>query len=348
MLAGRAREKTMSYRYRVVTVFGGNGFIGRHLVRRLARTGAIVRVATRHPSTSTFLKTNGVVGQVVPIAVDLTNDDSVAMAMADADAVVNLVGILNESSRYRFQNIHVDAADRIARMAAKTGITRLIHISALGADADSSSQYARSKAAGELAVRQEFREATILRPGLVFGPDDDFFNRFAGLTRVTAALPLFGCRFVGLMQIRPMEIPFVGGETRFQPIYVGDVADAIMAALGNDASKGKTYELGGPRVYSFKELMELLLSVTDRSRWLLPLPWGVAAFAGSILEKVPFFKPLLTRDQVEMLKHDTVVSAEAPCLKDLGVSPTPAEAILPTYLARFRPGGRHGQLHIVS
>jgi uncharacterized protein YbjT (DUF2867 family) len=314
----------MSFRYRVATVFGGSGFIGRHLIKRLAKTGTIIRVATRHPSSANFLRTNGSVGQIIPIAVNIHDDASVAAAVRDADIVINLIGILYESGNNTFRGTQGDAPGRIARAAKAAGAQRFIQISAIGADASSTSEYARSKAAGEQAVLKAFPEATILRPSIVFGPEDGFFNRFAAMARIAPALPLIG-----------------GGHTKFQPVYVGDVADAIMKALENPAAQGKTYELGGPRVYSFKEIMELVLAETRRKRFLVPVPWSVAEFQGKILGKLP--KPLLTLDQVELLKRDNVVAPGAATLNDLGINPTAAEVIIPTYLDRFRVGGRFSQ-----
>jgi uncharacterized protein YbjT (DUF2867 family) len=314
----------MSFRYRVATVFGGSGFIGRHLIKRLAKTGTIIRVATRHPSSANFLRTNGSVGQIIPIAVNTNDDASVAAAVRDADIVINLIGILYESGVNTFRGTQGEAPGRIARAAKAAGAQRFIQISAIGADAGSTSEYARSKAAGEQAVRKAFPEATILRPSIVFGPEDNFFNRFAAMARISPALPLIG-----------------GGHTKFQPVYVGDVADAIMKALDNPAAQGKTYELGGPRVYSFKEIMELVLEEVRRKRFLVPVPWSVAEFQGKILGKLP--KPLLTSDQVELLKRDNVVAPGAATLSDLGINPTAAEVIIPTYLDRFRIGGRFSQ-----
>jgi uncharacterized protein YbjT (DUF2867 family) len=314
----------MSFRYRVATVFGGSGFIGRHLIKRLAKTGTIIRVATRHPSSANFLRTNGAVGQIIPIATNINDDASVAAAVRDADIVINLIGILYESGVNTFRGTQGDAPGRIARAAKAAGAQRFIQISAIGADARSTSEYARSKAAGEQAVLKAFPEATILRPSIVFGPEDAFFNRFAAMARISPALPLIG-----------------GGRTKFQPVYVGDVADAIMKALENPAAQGKTYELGGPRVYSFKEIMELVLAETRRKRFLVPVPWSVAEFQGKILGKLP--KPLLTLDQVELLKRDNVVAPGAATLNDLGINPTAAEVIIPTYLDRFRVGGRFAQ-----
>jgi len=314
----------MSFRYRVATVFGGSGFIGRHLIKRLAKTGTIIRVATRHPSSANFLRTNGSVGQIVPIAVNINDDASVAAAVRDADIVINLIGILYESGVNSFTGTQGEAPGRIARLAKAAGAQRFIQISAIGADANSESAYARSKAAGEQGVRKAFPEATILRPSIVFGPEDGFFNRFAAMARISPALPLIG-----------------GGHTKLQPVYVGDVADAIMKAIELPEAQGKTYELGGPRVYTFKELMQLVLQETRRKRFLVPMPWSVAEFQGRILGKLP--KPPLTEDQVLLLKNDNVVSPGAATLGDLGIQPTAAEVIIPTYLDRFRVGGRFSQ-----
>lgn len=315
----------MSYRTQIVTVFGGSGFIGRHLIRRLAKSGAVVRIATRNPGKATFLKTAGSVGQIVPFATDCSKDESVARAVQGADIVVNLIGALYERGSQSFQAVHVDAAARIARLAAAAGAARLVHVSAIGADAASPAAYARSKAAGEQAVLAAFPAATILRPSIVFGPEDGFFNKFAAMAQIAPALPLIG-----------------GGKTRFQPVYVGDLCEAIVAALENEGTKGHTYELGGPRTYSFKELLELTLAEVRRKRLLVPVPWGAAETLGGILEKVPVIAPALTRDQVELLKRDNVVSPTAAGFKDLGIDTlTSCEVILPTYLSRFIVGGRY-------
>ncbi|NNG03081.1 MAG: complex I NDUFA9 subunit family protein [Inquilinus sp.] len=306
---------------RVVTVFGGSGFIGRHAVKRMAARGWRVRIATRHPDDALFLKTCGAVGQIVPVFANGRDDASVAAAVDSADAVVNLVGILYESGRQTFDAVHHVAAARIARAAKATGATRMVQISAIGAAQESRSKYARSKAAGEAAVREAFPGATILRPSVVFGPEDNFFNIFAGLTRVSFFLPLIG-----------------GGRTRFQPVYVGDVADAVMAALESGDTAGKTYELGGPTIYTFRQLLELLLKTIDRERALVTVPWTVARLQAAVLGLLP--KPLLTRDQVAQLKVDNVVAEGALTLADLGIEPIAAEIILPTYLHRFRAGGR--------
>ncbi len=312
---------------KVAVVFGGSGFIGRHIVPRLARRGWGVRVAVRYPSRALFLKPAGVVGQVVPVFTDLRDDASVAAVLDGADLAINLVGILAEGGRQRFSALHAEGAERITRLAKAAGIERLVHVSAIGASAESASVYAKTKAAGEAAVRTAFPEATILRPSVVFGPEDKFFNLFAGLTRVSPVLPLIG-----------------GGGTRFQPVYVGDVADAAMACLDNPATRGKTYELGGPKVYTFKEIMELVLRETRRQRWLVSVPWGLAALKARFLELLP--SPMLTRDQLALMKSDNVVAAGMPGLTELGITPTAAETILPTYMVRFRPGGRFSDKRI--
>ncbi len=318
----------MSYRSEVVTVFGGSGFVGRHLIRRLAKTGAIVRVVSRHPNQANFLKTAGSVGQIVPMAADVKDDQSVARAIQGADTVINLIGVLYERGDWNFQTVHVDAPARIARIAKASGVRHLVHLSAIGADAKSASGYARSKAAGEQAVRQAFPEAVIIRPSIVFGPEDGFFNKFAAMAQISPALPL------------------IGGATKFQPVYVGDLADAIAAAASQDGAAGKTFELGGPRVYSFKELMQLMLKEIRRKRLLVPVPWSVAEKLGGLLEKVPpIVAPPLTRDQVEMLRTDNVAAPGAPGFQDLGItSLSSCEVILPTYLSRFIVGGRYSTM----
>ena len=306
---------------RSVTVFGGSGFVGRHLVNRLAAGGWRVRVATRHPGEALFLKPMGVVGQVVPVFANIRDDASVAAAVAGVDDVVNLVGILYQSGRQTFAATHHHGAGRVATAAAAAGAGRMIQVSAIGATTTARSEYARTKAAGEAAVLEAFPDATIVRPSIVFGPEDGLFNLFAALARLSPVLPLIG-----------------GGRTEFQPVYVGDVADAIVACLDDGATKGKVYELGGPAVYSFRRLMELTLNAIGRRRLLLPVPWFVASLEAAFLELLP--KPLLTRDQVAQLKVDNVVAEGALTLADLGIQPTAAEVILPTYLDRFRPGGR--------
>lgn len=331
----------------MVTVFGGSGFLGRHLVKRLAADGTEVRVAVRDAEAAQFLKVAGDAGQVVPWPTDITDAPAVANALDGADAAVNLVGILYERGRRRtFKRIHVDGAANVARAAQAAGVRRLVHVSAIGADPDSAAEYARTKAAGEAAVKEAFPGAAIVRPSIVFGPEDDFFNRFAGLARLTPVLPVFGCPTWPTIELFPeggiVDVDLYGdGGTKFQPVYVGDVADAIMAILADDATAGGTYELGGPSVYSFKEIMDLMLAETGRERFLAPWPFAVAKIQAFFLEMWPV--PMLTRDQVKLLERDNVVSGKLPGLKDLGIEPTAAEGVLPTYLHRYRPPRRRGR-----
>lgn len=303
---------------RVVTVFGGSGFIGRHLVRRLAADGCIVRVLVRNPERAAFLKMYGEPGQIVPMYGDVADAASVAGAATESFALINLVGILYEKGRRTFQRIHVEGAANVAKASADAGVDRLVHMSAIGADPASPAEYGRTKAAGERAVRAAFPRATIIRPSVVFGPEDDFFNRFASLARFSPALPVF--------------------KTQFQPVYVGDVADAFMAVLADPESAGKVYELGGPRVIGFRELMQIMLREIGRKRALVPLPLSIAQLEAVFLEMLPV--PPLTRDQVKLLGRDNIVDPGALSFKDLGIQPTGVEAVLPTYLSRFRPGNR--------
>jgi uncharacterized protein YbjT (DUF2867 family) len=306
---------------RVVTVFGGSGFVGRHLVRRLAADEWLVRAAVRDPERAMFLKVFGEPGQIVPISADITDVGSVARVTDGADAVINLVGILYERGRRTFRRVHVEGAATAAQAARSAGSTRFVQMSAIGADADSPAEYARTKAAGEQAVLEAFPDASITRPSVIFGPEDDFFNRFAAMARLMPVLPVF--------------------ETTFQPVYVGDVAEAIVRLLGNPATTGKTYELGGPRVASFRELMQLMLDEIGRERALLPLPLALAEFEAWFLEKLPV--PPLTRDQVKLLGRDNVVAPGALALSDLGIEPTAMEVVLPTYLHRYRPQAKMGR-----
>lgn len=332
---------------RRVTVFGGSGFIGRHLVRRLAARGDIVRVAVRDPAGAAFLKPMGDVGQIVLMKVDVHDDEAVKAAVEGADAVVNLVGILFERGRQNFMELQALAPGRMARAATAAGAKRFVHVSAIGADPASPSIYGRSKAAGEKAVRQEIPKATIVRPSVVFGPEDDFFNRFAALARFLPALPVFGAS--PRLERFPeggARIDLVGdGGVRFQPVYVGDVADAICHILDDPSTKGQLYELGGPRVYSFAELMRLVLSETGRKRCLVPLPLKIAEIKAAFLSLIPLPKPLLTRDQVLLMAKDNVVAPDARGLAALGIAPTAVELILPTYMDIYRRGGRFRNPH---
>jgi len=320
-----------------ITVFGGSGFIGRHLIRRLAAEGWEIRVAVRDLELALPLKPAGNVGQIVPWGCDITRPGHVEAAVAGADAVVNLVGLLYESGRNTFDNVHVKAAKAIAEAARAAGVTSFVQMSALGADAASESSYARSKAAGEEAVKAAFPDAVIVRPSIVFGPEDGFFNLFAGLSRFSPVLPVFGCPMLPRLSrdADGFKLDFYGdGGTKFQPVYVGDVADALVVALTSTDAPGQTYELAGPTVYSFKQLMELVLRYTNRKRLLLPVPFFVAELQAMFLQLLP--KPMLTRDQVVLLKSDNVKSDGAKGLAELGIQPTTAESVLPTYLRRFR------------
>ena len=304
------------------TVFGGSGFVGRYTVGELARRGYRVRVAVRRPDRALFLKPLGDVGQITPIAANIRDDASVAAAVEGADAAINLVGVLYEAGPQRFHAVHAEGAGRIARAASAAGVGRMVHVSAIGAAPDAAAEYARSKAAGEEAVREAFPAAAVVRPSIVFGIEDDFLNRFAWIARLAPAIPLIG-----------------GGNTRFQPVYVGDVAAGIMRIVEDPGTSGVVYEFGGPTVYSFKDLMEAMLEQIGRRRLLLPVPGILAMLPARLMELSPF-PPLLTRDQIRMLACDNVAAGDAPGLAELGLPPTPLEAVAPGYLARYRRGGR--------
>lgn len=303
----------------LATVFGGSGFIGRYVVNRLARRGFIVRVAVREPAHALFLKTAGVVGQIVPLGGLITNDGDVERCVEGAEVVVNLVGILAERRRGDFQRIHAEGAGRVARLAAAAGVTRLVHVSAIGADPNSASRYGTSKAAGEAAVRAAFPLATILRPSIVFGQEDRFFNRFARIAQISPVMPV------------------IAGETKFQPVYVGDVADAVMASLARADTAGGLFELGGPRVWTFREILAYILAETERRRLMVDVPMGLARLQAMVGELLPT-KPI-TRDQLVMLQRDNVVTPGVPGLPELGIVPTPVELVVPGYVRRFRAGG---------
>lgn len=309
---------------RMITVFGGSGFLGRHVVRALARRGYRIRVAVRRPELANHLQPLGRVGQIHAVQANLRYPESIAAAVRDSDTVINLVGILFARGRQQFDAVQAIGAEAVALAAAAHG-AKMIHVSAIGADENSTSAYARSKADGEKRVLAAVPGATILRPSLLFGPEDDFFNRFASLARFAPALPLVG-----------------GGMTRFQPVYVDDVAEAVARAVEGHARPGATYELGGPEILTFRELMEYILATVERKRLLVPLPFWAARFTATFLQFMP--KPLLTPDQVELLRRDTVVSADAVredrTLSGLGIAPCGLETIVPTYLWRFRRTGQ--------
>ena len=314
----------------LVTVFGGSGFIGAQVVRALAKRGLRVRIAVRRPGVAYRVRTLGDVGQIELVQANLRNPASIGRALDGAEACINLVGILYEHSRQRFQTLHTKGAEEVAAACVARGITNLVQMSALGADPESSSRYARTKGLGEQAVRALVPSAVIIRPSVVFGIDDSLFNRFAGLASLLPVIPLPG-----------------GGTTKFQPVFVGDLAAAIANAVTDRSAAGKTFEIGGPKVYSYRELMELTLAEIHKSRFLVPLPWPAASLLGSLAELPTKFLPMapvLTSDQVIQLKSDAVPSPGAPGLKALGVlSPTAVEGILPGYMYRFRKGGQFAE-----
>jgi NADH dehydrogenase len=309
---------------KLVTIFGGSGFVGRHVVRALAKRLYRIRVAVRRPELAGHLQPLGRVGQIHAVQANVRYPASVAAAVNGADVVINLVGILFERGGQGFDAVHVAGADAVARAAAQAG-ARLVHVSAIGADPHASAAYARSKAAGEQAVLSAAADAVIFRPSVQFGPDDDFFNKFAAMARISPVLPLVG-----------------GGATKFQPVFVGDVATAIADAVDGTVRPGTIYELGGPEVLSFAELMRYILRTIERKRLLVPLPFAVAKLQSYALQFMP--KPLLTPDQVELLKSDNVVSAaaqsEGRTLEGLGIEPTGIAAVVPSYLWRFRKTGQ--------
>ncbi len=302
------------------TIFGGSGFLGRHLIRRLAAAGVIIRVPTRDPHLALHLKPLGDVGQIVLVPFSGRPDREELAAHVDGSAFVcNLIGILHERRPGDFVRVHRDLAAAIADAAHEAGAARFVHVSAIGADASSPSLYAQTKAAGEKEVRQRFPGATVLRPSIVFGPEDRFFNRFARMSQLSPVLPV------------------VSPATRFQPVYVGDVADAMMVALRAEAVPEGPFELGGPRTYRFDELLRYMLRLLGRRRWILPLPEGLAGLFARIFEWLP--DPPLTRDQILLLKRDNVASPEMPGLAELGIPPTPLEVIVPHYLAAYARSG---------
>ncbi|WP_411034691.1 complex I NDUFA9 subunit family protein [Shinella sp. BYT-45] len=310
----------------LVTVFGGSGFVGRHVVRALARRGYRIRVAVRRPDLAGFLQPIGGVGQISFVQANLRYRQSVDRAVEGADHVVNCVGILFESGRNNFDAVQDFGARAVAEAARAVG-AKLTHISAIGADEKSASSYARTKARGEAAVMKTVPDAVILRPSIVFGPEDGFFNKFADMSRLAPALPLIG-----------------GGHTKFQPVYVSDVAEAVARSVDGTIERGRIYELGGPEVLTFRQCLELMLRVVDRKRPFVTLPFGIASLIGSIASLVPFITPPLTADQVALLRSDNVVSQaarnEGRTLEGIGIEPVLAEAILPSYLVHYRQQGQ--------
>ncbi len=320
---------------KLAVVFGGSGFVGRNVVRELAKRDWRVRVAVRRPHLAQFLRPMGAVGQIQLKQTNVRYQPSVAEAIEGADAVINLVGLLHQSGPQRFETVQASGAATIANLAAEAGIDNVVHVSAIGADAQSDSLYASTKGQAEQAVRKAVPTAKILRPSIVFGQEDGFFNKFASLATTTPLTPL----------------PLIGGgKSKFQPIYVDDIADAVCEALVRPDAVGRTYELGGPRVYSFRELMELMLREIGENRVLVPVPFAVASLiglAGEMAGMAPFIEPPLTRDQVKLLKHDNVVdmSGAVGTISDFGIDPSTVESILPSYMVRYR---RYGQFTEVS
>jgi uncharacterized protein YbjT (DUF2867 family) len=308
----------------LVTVFGGSGFLGRHLARALANRQYLVRVAVRRPELTGYLQPLGRVGQIHAVQANVRFPQSVEAAVRDADVVINLVGILFERGRQRFDAVQAEGAETVARAAAAAG-ARMVHVSAIGADEQSPSHYARSKAEGEQRVTAALPEAIVVRPSIVFGVEDEFFNRFAAIARISPALPLPG-----------------GGHTSFQPVFAGDVAEAIAKAVDGEAKPGTVYEFGGPDVRTFKQLMELLLATIERRRLLVPVPFALMQLQAAFLQYLP--KPPLTPDQVELLKSDNIVSTAAHqqrrTLEGLGIIPNSMASIVPDYLWRFRKSGQ--------
>jgi len=309
----------------LVTIYGGSGFLGRHVVRAIASTGARMRIAVRRPELAGHLQPLGGVGQIVPVQANVRFPDSLLAAAEDADAVVNLVGILFAAGKQTFKAVQDEGARHVAEAAKAAGTRALVHVSAIGADPNSKSIYARTKAAGEAAVTETFPGAVIFRPTVVFGPEDEFFNRFAALARISPVLPLIG-----------------GGRTKFQPVFVGDVAQAIVAALEGRARAPEPYELGGPQIMTMREVMERVLAYTMRSRPLVPVPFWFAKLQGAFLQWLP--KPPLTVDQVRLLQTDNVVSEAAikagRTLEGLSIDPVAVASVVPDYLEQFRPRGQ--------
>lgn len=303
---------------KVAAVFGGSGFVGRYVVRALAREGYRVNVISRNPERSLQLKVNGPTGQISFTKCNILDDKSVAAAVKGADVVVNLVAVLYERGKQRFDSLQAQGAERIAKAAKKAGVKQMVHISALGIEQAPSSLYARAKLEGEKAVLSAFPGAVILRPSIIFGQEDGFFNLFACLFRFMPFVPLIG-----------------GGNNRMQPVYVADVAEAVISALHLPYMEGKVFELGGPKTYTMRELFEYILQLTQRSRCFVNVPYALASLKGAVCEMLPF-RPLITRDQVKLLKVDNVTGKDALTFRQLGITPTPLEDIVPGYLGRFK------------
>ena len=313
----------MQNNQKIICLFGGGGFLGKHLMRQLTRLDYRVKVATRNPYLKGYLKPLGNPGQIELFKINIFNSEDLKQVLKNCDFVINLVGILHETRKQKFSQIHSQFPYLLSNLCNEIGINNLIHVSALGIKERHLSRYIQSKLQGEKNIQENFKPSVILRPSVIFGPEDKFLNTFASIAQFSPVLPLIG-----------------GGKTKFAPIYVGDVAKAIVKALELNNSEPKIYELGGPENYSFKELMEILLTEIKKKRFLVPVPFGFAKFQSYFLQMMP--NPLLTPDQVELLKHNNIVSGDYPTLKDLGITGTAVQSILPKYIYRFRAGGQFG------
>jgi len=313
----------MQNNQKIIALFGAGGFLGKHLMRQLTKLDYRVKVATRNPYLKGYLKPLGSPGQIELFKTNIFNENDVKEVLKNCDLVINLVGILNETKKQKFKHIHSQFPFLLGSLCKEFGINNLVHISALGVKEKHTSQYMNSKLQGEKNIQEIFKPSVILRPSVVFGPEDKFFNTFASLAQFSPVLPLIG-----------------GGKTKFSPIYVGDVAQAIVKSLEINNSEPKIFELGGPANYSFKELMEILLSQIKKKRFLLPIPFNIAKFQSYFLQMMP--SPILTPDQVELLKYDNIISGDLPTLKDLSITGTTIQSILPKYIYRFRTGGQFG------
>ena len=310
---------------KVACIFGASGFIGRHLIRRLTKKDFRIIVATRSPYLHGYLKPLGNPGQIDLEKVNLFDEERLRILVKSSDVVINLVGILHETKKQKFEDIHAKFPDLLSKLCSELNIKKLVHISALGINETVSSQYMQSKLKGEKNIINNFNRSVILRPSVIFGPEDKFFNRFASIAEFLPILPLIG-----------------GGLTYFQPIYVGDIAKSIMAVLEKEEINNNIFELGGPQIITYKELMKILLKEINKKRFLVPIPFPFAKFQAKILQLLP--KPLLTVDQVEMLKYDNIVTNKYPTLKDLKINPKTIESVLPNYIWRFRKGGQFAKL----
>jgi len=313
----------MQNNQKIIAIFGAGGFLGKHLMRQLTKLGYRIKVATRNPYLKGYLKPLGNPGQIELFKTNIFDPEDVKRVLKNCDLVINLIGILYETKKQKFNLIHSQFPYLLSKLCSELEIKNLVHVSALGAKEKHISKYAQSKFEGEKNIQDTFKPSVILRPSIVFGPEDKFFNTFASIAQFSPFLPLIG-----------------GGRTKFTPIYVGDVAKAIVKALELNNSKPKIYELGGPENYSFKELMEILLTEIKKKRFLISVPFAFAKFQSYFLQMMP--NPLLTPDQVELLKYNNVVSGDYPTLKDLGITGTKIQNILPKYIYRFRAGGQFG------